>query len=155
MSQQILLSVDRTIELFLGSRAYGIISESDELYKALTTIPEAERQFVLENSEWSVAFDTTSLPQLQAGLYRLWNKQDWTTSNNKHIAAVTKANADHKERERMRAYRKHRVRLNMINAQMLIGANEDMATMVVDMMLESCSDEQIASFYNGLSKENQ
>jgi hypothetical protein len=155
MSQQITISVERAIAMFLGHRAYGIVSDSDELYIALNAIPMEQRQFVIENNEWSVAFDTTAMPMLQAGLYRLWNKQDWETSNNKHIAAVAKANADHNERERMRTYRRDKVHSQMVEAQIAAGQSSVIAKTVVDMMLASCSDEQIGSFYNMLPADKQ
>jgi len=141
MSKQVTFPLNELVELFLHGRQYGIISSKDTLYRVINELPEEDKaSYVIENEQWTIGYDTSELPALHNGLYRLWNKQDWINTDNRRKSIIIKME------EKQANYRaKMNTMKSAIKEKMV---SSGVQAMVVDMLLNGQSDSQLESLYN-------
>jgi len=79
------LTLTEYLDLVVRHRDWATINELDR-ERIVREHPDYRQVCEIENSSEAVSSDGSLLPQLNAGLYRLWHKRDWDSSQNKRRA---------------------------------------------------------------------
>lgn len=101
------IPLEHYIELVLRHHPYVVIQKDDQIWQAITSVPEEQRQsYVLENEEWTIGFNCLPIVSVQ-GIkdgYRLWYRKDWELCDNKRqevVRRIDKAQADYQANRSM------------------------------------------------------
>jgi len=145
MSATITLDLETFVDLFLGYRPYGFISDKSSLYHSILSIPAEDRAgMVVENEAWTIGFNNEPMPACAAGIYRLWRRKDWELCDNKRKEAVTRIDAAQEQYRLQRLAKLEAVKKDL--------ANKGVTEAVWLMLSTSMDDTTLNTMFNNIKK---